>query len=434
MKGSAPERLARIGLSIPDLLFPGPQVDHALWVVAACDQHVHDDSYWERAKRRIGNAPSSLALILPEADLHHENLDDRISYIHRSMDRYLDEEILRPQDPGMVIVRRTDVGTGVRDGLLVAFDLEAEHCSESMRFALRATEKVVQERIPARLAIRERAAIELPHLLALADDEHGKLARSLDAAITRGRQLYQTGLPECNGELQGILVEAEDDLDALIASLESIALARDSASPYCWFVGDGNHSLETARRHWNNLRAENDMDVLATHPARYLMAELVPLQSPGIEILPVHRRVRGVAMDNLIGELELVGFASQPCSREELRSRLDSLDGNWVCGCTHGGKAWGLVKQVDRVTSCIDIVDGVLDALHSRNSCMRIDYLHGWEEVFDQTPGDCAIVVRPHTRDELAHDFHRGCIHPRKSFSLGRSSDKRHYLEARRLR
>jgi len=420
-------RLRRIGLSIPEVLLPRPDVDLGLWAVAACDQFVHEDSYWDRAIRRVGEAPSALSLVLPEAHLRRDDLDDGIRSIHAAMARGLDDRLLLPTEPGMVVVRRPGVGRGGRTGLLLSFDLEAR----DLPHALRPTEEVVEDRMPARMAIRKHAPLEVPHLLVLVDDVEGMFGKALDAAD--GRKLYSTSLPECAHGVRGVLVDDSIALEHLTSSLEDVARSRDRASPWCWFVGDGNHSLEAARRHWDGLRGTLDEAARESHPARYAMAELVPLRSPGLEILPVHRRVRGVPSSRLRDAFRESGMEPEWRSPDSLREMLEERGGACVCGWRDGEDAWMVAMRGERIETALAGVDGILSALVERGVGEDIDYFHGWEEAL--AAGDRPVVfMRAPTVDELRAVFQEGRLFPRKSFSLGRPLDKRHYLEARRIR
>lgn len=425
------DRLARIGLSMPDMLVPGPDVDLSRWAVNACDQHVHDRSYWDRAEDRIGDDPSALALILPESDLGREDVSRRIRGIHRCMEEYLRAKILRPTGPGFVVVHRQFPGKATRGGLLVGFDLEAWHVPELERFALRPTERLVEDRLPARLSIREGAAIELPHALVLVDDPRGALSETL--AALDGRDLYETPLPENAGSVRGAWVRTRDSLEALVTCLESLAAAGNPSTPV-WSIGDGNHSLEAARRHWSRLRALLGQTERITHPARHFLAELVPLQSPGLEILPVHRFVHGVPGDVLRRTFEEAGWESQSCNLSELRRDLESDPGRWVAGWTSGDQAWGFFSSAPRPDPFDLVLEGMLRRLQTDFPAARIEYLHGWEEAAQAGLAATAIYFRTPTRQALAQALHSGEIFPPKTFSLGAASDKRHYLEARLLR
>lgn len=415
-------RLRRIGLSIPEVLLPRPDVDLGLWTVAACDQFVHDDSYWERARRRVGDSPSALSLVLPEADLRRGALDDRIRSIHASMDRCLEEGLLLPADPGLVVVRRSGGDGNGRTGLLLAFDLEECH----RMHGLRSTEEVVEDRMPARMTIREQASLEVPHLLVLVDDEDGAFENALDAA--RGRNLYDTRLPECEHGMRGTLVDEEDALESLVSALEGVARSRGSASPWCWFVGDGNHSLEAARRHWDALRGTLYAAARESHPARWVMAELASLRSPGLEILPVHRRIQGVQPSLLREAFRGSGMELEWCDPDSLREMLEERVGACVCGWLDGDDAWTVSMRGERIDAALVSVDGILRGVGG-----QIDYFHGWKEAYEAEGGD-VVFVRAPTVGELRVVFQDGRIFPRKSFSLGGPLDKRHYLEARRIR
>lgn len=415
------ERLRRVGLSVPEVLIPAPHVDLPRWVVAPCDQHVHDDSYWRRARARIGDRPSALSTMLPESDLDRVDLDAAVASIHAAMERHAAGN-LRVAGTGLVVARRRDPGRVDRVGVLLSFDLECEHDGRSA-FLLRPTESVVEERMPAREAIRCGAILEVPHLLVLADDASGALQRALDAC--RGEPLYDAPLPECGARIQALLASPEG-AESVVAALESAARPRDDRSPFRWFAGDGNHSLETARRHWSRLRGALSPGERLNHPARFAMGELVPFASPALEILPVLRHPREVPASDLLRAFSDAGFVPAACAPESLRADASS------CGMVAHGRAWRLDAPGD-VLDRIAAVDAVLDRAMRRNPSAGIDYLHGWGEV-SAAEGVCLVVVPAFARDELRGILQQGRLCPRKSFSLGGPAHKRHCLEARFLR
>jgi hypothetical protein len=425
------QRLAQIGLSIPDLLVPRPDVDLSIWSVNACDQHVHDRSYWDRSRDRVGSGPSSLDLILPEADLHRDDLAVRINGIHRKMEDFLGGGILQSTESGFMVVSRETACNKRRKGILLAFDLEAWHQPEQRRFALRPTERVVEDRLPARLSIRENAALEMPHVLVLVDDSRAVISKALDGLS--GREIYRTTLPENAGELRGAMVRAPDDMDVLVTCLEEVATTANPDAPV-WFIGDGNHSLEAARRHWNHVRKGLIEPGTSLHPARHFLAELVPLQSPGLEVLPVHRRLAGVANHDLKKAFENAGMDVENCHAIGLRNDLQADHGRWLAGWISEELAWGVVSKGAGSEPFGSIVDEVVRRIQTDSGAAKIEYLHGWDEAASGDPADGTIFVRSPTRQNLAQAFRAGEIFPPKSFSLGGPSDKRHYFEARRLR
>lgn len=417
------ERLRRIGLSMPDVLLPAPHVDLDQWVVVACDQHVHDDSYWRRARDRIGDAPSALPMVLPESDLDSPDPQALIATIHATMERIAASGALRPCGPGMVVVRREERGRADRVGLLASFDLEAWH-DHRLAHALRPTESVVESRMPARTSIREGALLEIPHLLALADDLGGILRDALDRAL--GEEVYRVDLPESTASVRALHV-GPHGLDPLVRALESVAVRHRGAGPYSWFVGDGNHSLEAARRRWDALRRNLSVVDREHHPARFAMGELVPFASPGVDILPVLRQIRGVHIGDLLESCSIAGFEPSACLPGEMRSDPSS------CGLLASGRAWRFALR-ESTAARFAAVDAMLAELETRNPSIRLDYLHGWCEAV-APPGDAIVLVLPaFTREELRELFQGGHLCPRKSFSLGGPADKRHYLEARALR
>lgn len=419
------ERLRALGLALPDVRVPAAHLDRSAWPVLACDQHVHDDDYWVRARARVGDAPSTLSLVLPECDLERPGLDAAVRSIHERMDLYLADGTLVPAGRGAVVVRRVGTDGILRAGLMVAFDLELRHDPDACHLALRPTEAVVEERMPARLAIRAAASMELPHMLALADDAGGRLDAALSGA--GGTSLYRLSLPDGGGEIEGILVEDPSRLDRIVSALEAVVRGRAPDAPFSWFVGDGNHSLEAACRHWDALRGSLPAASAASHPARFAMAELASLQAPRPRILPVHRMVRGASSAELAARFSESGARVLPCSREDLRARGEV---GWI----DGGEAWRVLPPDSNPIRTVAFLDAALDAACRRNPSIRIDYLHGWEEVPTGAPDGILVAAPTVGRGDLLAHLQGGGACPRKTFSLGTAADKRHYFEARPIR
>jgi hypothetical protein len=279
--------------------------------------------------------------------------------------------------------------------------------------------------MPVREAIRNGASLELPHLLVLADDLSGVLERAL--AECEGDALYDVPLPESPARIQTVLVLPQR-MESIVAALESVVGSRIAEAPFCWFAGDGNHSLETAYRHWARLRKALSPLERETHPVRLAMGELVSFASPALAILPVLRHLPDADPSDLLAAMRQAGLAPSACAPDRLRSDRAP------CGVVAQGRAWRLDVGGD-VVERIAAVDSALEATVGRNpsAIARIDYLHGWGEVSAPVRG-CVVVVPAFSRDELRSVLQEGRVCPCKSFSLGGPSDKRHYLEARPLR
>lgn len=55
-----------IALQVPTLLLPDAGVDLTQWAVVACNEYTSQPEYWAQVDALVGDAPSTLRLMLPE--------------------------------------------------------------------------------------------------------------------------------------------------------------------------------------------------------------------------------------------------------------------------------------------------------------------------------------------------------------------------------
>ena len=178
------------------------------WAVVACDQYTSQPEYWERVDQYVGDAPSTLRLILPESKLESDGVDQEIQKIHATMEQYLQEERLRPVEDAMLFVERKLANGKTRLGLLGKLDLEEYDYSKGSGTPIRATEGTVLSRIPPRMKVREGAPIELPHIMVLIDDPDKKIIEPLTKDVNRKQmsKVYSVTLMENGGRITGSLL------------------------------------------------------------------------------------------------------------------------------------------------------------------------------------------------------------------------------------
>ncbi|MFW6368328.1 MAG: DUF1015 domain-containing protein [Spirochaetota bacterium] len=422
-------QLAGFGVIIPEICLPGDTIDLERWSVLACDQHTSEPDYWERVRQYVGDAPSALHCIIPEAYLDSQDVNDRVTRAQEAMRKYLRDETIRDPREAFMLVRRTLSDGSVRNGLVVALDLEHYDYSTGADTLIRATEKTIVERIPPRMMIRDGAPLELPHVLVMVDDPDGLLIEPLAAKRTELQKAYSTSLMFGGGSVEGRLVSAESEVEGILAALTTLAdparsLRRyGSENPVLFPVGDGNHSLAAAKRYWETRKAQGSDE---HDPARYAMVELVNLHGPGLPFKPIHRTILGRSAKETARALERAGFTeaddtgtaepevSAGASELKLRSGSDTTRYRY--------------NRTD--TLVVTAVDGMLQELEPS----KIDYIHGTDAIDSALRrGETVIELPPLARDKLIPTVIEHGALPRKAFSLGRSEDKRYYLEARRL-
>ena len=388
-----------------DILMPKTG-DLEKWAVVACDQYTSQPEYWERVDALVGDAPSTLRMILPEAWMNAEKNDENIAAINRKMEEYLSGDVFTLLKDSYVYVERTLLDGRVRRGLVGMVDLEAYDWRKGSTTPIRATEGTVAERLPLRVRIRENAPLELPHILMLANDPADDLLAPLVAFVAEHTPLYTVELMEHSGHLAGwrICGEQARALDARISAYEA-----STALPYA--VGDGNHSLAAARSCWEAIRGTVPMD----HPARYALVELENIHDPALAFEPIHRIVTDVDPDALLQALE------PWCAP-------DGEAVEWVIGARHG------TIRLDRSRSTLAV--GTLQAFLDQYGHGTVDYIHGDETVAElaQQPNAIAFLLPPMDKAQMFEGVENDGALPRKTFSMGHAAEKRFYLEGRCIR
>ncbi len=404
-----------------DLLLPR-DADPERWAVIACDQFTSRPDYWAEVERRVGDSPSTLRLMLPEAYLGLPEEEERRRGILAAMEDYLRRGLFRTLEDSYVYVERTLSGGGLRRGLLGLLDLEAYDYRNTSVSPVHATEGLVEERIPPRMALRREAPLESSHLVLFYDDPELRIPALAEEHA--GETLYDFPLMLGGGRIRGRRITGPG-AEAVRAALDRLAdpeaLQRkygDTGSPVVYAVGDGNHSLATARKCWEQLRETLSPARREHHPARYALAELVDLHEPAMEFEPIHR----------------VLFRTDPAEF------LSEAEARFPKGS--GGHAFRCITAAGSLDLCaggtIGQAIGTLDAFvldYAARHGGSIDYIHGREEAeaFCAAPDRAGILMPEMDKRDLFPSIIRSGLLPKKSFSIGPALDKRYYLECRRI-
>ena len=402
-------------LHTADILLPGTGTDLTKWAVVACDQFTAQPDYWDAAQALVGEAPSTLKLILPEAWLNQS--EARLDGIHRAMDGYLaDGTLVKAVSNGFALVERA-TAAGIRPGLVAALDLDAYDFTPGARGLIRATEGTVLERVPPRARVRAGAALELPHVMMLIDDPGETVIEPLLERRERLRKLYDFELMLGGGHLRGWAVEGGDTKSVF----EAIDALSERADGLLYAVGDGNHSLAAARKCWLDIRDSLTPEARATHPARFALVELVNLACPALVFEPIHRALFGVDPAGLMAEYS--AFLRAEGADEGEGDDLIAFDG--------AGRTWRFKSKEHPLGRLQRFLDGYL-AGHPE---ARIDYIHGdvaLRGLIDR-PDALGIMPRAFDKAELFGYIRRHGVLPRKTFSMGEANEKRYYMEAREI-
>ncbi len=432
-----------LGFRLPRACLPRAGIDLHKWAVIACDQYTAEPSYWDAVTRDVGDAPSTLQLIFPEAYLESADAPERIARIQAAMSRYLAEGLLVERD-GAIYVERS-IGERVRRGLLLELDLEQYDFSAASTSLIRPTEGTMVERLAPRIAVRRGAALELPHILVLIDDPQdtviGPIARQRGAL----EPLYDFDLMRGGGHVAGMAVDPPRG-DAAARALAALAdpqafVARygvpAGTPPLLFAVGDGNHSLATAKSIWDAMKAEAGMD----HPCRWALVEVVNLYDPALRFAPIHRLLFGVGgdiRDALAAQFGARLNMTEVPGAEAMRRRVHAAqDGVVAAGIIGPGRRCTVI-EIARAPSAIaaGTLQPFIDRFVEHGGARQIDYIHGDDvlERLAEADGCVGIHLPAIAKGELLRLVVRGGPLPRKAFSMGEADEKRFYIEARRLR
>ena len=416
-----------------DILLP-QGCDYDKWAVVACDQYTSQPEYWQRVEERVGRAPSALRLILPESSLDGPQVEMDIMDINATMSRYVREGRFKTLPGAMVYVERTLWDGRLRRGLVGMADLTAYDYEPGSDALIRATEGVVMSRIPPRIAVRKNAPIELPHAMLLVDDPACAVIEPMAAQTEGMEKLYDFDLMEQGGHVKGWLL-GEEQLRQVAEALSALADPEAFAARYdaqgrpvmLFAVGDGNHSLATAKECYERQKRLVPPEKWDTLPARYALCELVNLHDGSLEFEPIHRVVFHTDPQALLDAL----VRAFPGARRGKEPSGDGLPLRYVCA---GGEGVVTVPSgaarlpVGALQSFLD------DYLMDHDG--RVDYIHGADVAreFAARPGNIAFLLPPMDKRELFPSVIHDGVLPRKTFSMGEAHDKRFYLEARKIR
>lgn len=435
-------RFSEIALQVPRVLLPRPDVAVETWAVIACDQHTSDPQYWRAVDERVGSAPSTLRLVLPEVYLEAADRPARIAAIRRAMERYLAQGVLVDQPPGFVLVDRSTPHVASRRGLIAALDLEHYSWAADAHTLIRTTEGTVLERIPPRVEIRRGAPLECPHILVLIDDPE----RTVIEPLFEGdlEPLYDAQLMLGGGRVRGWRAAGDGGAAQVGAALAR--LARGQSEPFLYAMGDGNHSFATARAVWDQIKAAaGGLAPVAEHPARHALVEVVNLHDEGLIFEPIHRALFHVDLDGLLAAMDrfyreqgspvTVETFADRAAWERARAGLDESDDHhlpFVAGARRG------ICTVHRPVQPLEAVSlqAFLSGYEAAQPAVEVDYIHGEGalERLAARPGTVGLYSQALDKGDLFATIRRQGPLPRKSFSLGEAEEKRYYLECRRLR
>jgi hypothetical protein len=432
-----------IGVQIPQLYLPRQDINLTQWAVIACDQFTSQPEYWQHVESIVGYAPSTFHLTLPEIYLEQPGLEDRIQHIRASMRKYLDGGIFEPYE-GLIYIERTVAGR-TRRGLLLTLDLECYDYHKGSSSLIRATEGTILERIPPRLRIREGAQLELPHILVLIDDPLCTVIEPIGRNKEKLLKRYDFNLMLDSGHLAGYLVTDPALEMAVVRALEALAEPEGFARKYgvgpenrvlLFGMGDGNHSLATAKAYWEKLKPHVGID----HPARYALVEIENVHDEALVFEPIHRVLFGVTKDlhKAMSDYfrgSLISFYNVENKAALLAKVEHNLNPVQSIGLI-GSQGYTLIELGETGSNLpVGSLQDFLDVFLKNGGAERIDYVHGVEVVcsLGAKPGNAGFYLPAMPKSDLFKTVILDGALPRKTFSMGEAREKRFYLESRKI-
>ncbi|MGL5437463.1 MAG: DUF1015 domain-containing protein [Lachnospiraceae bacterium] len=410
--------------SATDILIPKTD-DMAAWAVIACDQHTSEPEYWSEVERLVGNEPSALHLILPEAYLNDSNVEKKTSEINRCMEQYKEEGMFQEYNDCYCYVERELSNGKIRHGIVGVIDLEQYDCSPDSQSPVRPTEGTSPDRLPPRIKVREHASLELPHIMVLIDDADRQVVEPLEKAKDSLKLLYDFDLMQHGGHIKGWLVSEEwkAKIDKAFDRLCQKAAedAKQGTAGLVIAMGDGNHSFATAKACWDRIKETIPREQWEGHPARYSLVELNNIYDESMEFEPIHRVVFGVNPEDFIHKLYERFDISEQGKGQVLEYIVN-----------------GQRKRIGILSPTSQLATGTVQTFIEEYIAQysgTVDYIHG-EDVVEKLCGEAdtvGIIFPEISKERFFASIKMDGPMPKKTFSLGNADDKRFYLEARKI-
>lgn len=411
-----------------NILLP-KDTDMTKWSVIACDQYTSEPEYWADVEKIVGNNPSTLNLTLPEIYLEESDVEERIKKINSNMEELVNSDFFNEYKDSMIYLERTGADGKVREGLIGIVDLEDYSYEKGSQTLIRATEKTVIERIPPRVKVRENASLELPHIMILIDDEKKEIIESLKNKVSENDKLYDFDLMKNGGHVKGYLLN-ENAMDEVDKSLERLMDKEYFERKYdvtdkgvlLFAMGDGNHSLATAKACYENLKKKIGEEEALNSKARYALVELVNLHSNALEFEAINRVIFNTNSVDLLNKLKEYYNINKEGNGQKVRVITNNIDEDWYIENPKSNIAVGSIQLF-------------LDEYLSNNDG-KIDYIHGDDVTRElgSKENNVGFIFEAMKKTDLFKTVILDGALPRKTFSMGHANDKRYYLEARKIK
>ncbi len=443
-----------IGVAVPKVLVPNADVSLQKWSVVACDQYTAQHDYWKRVEKFAEDSPSTLNMIYPEVYLEEDNSETRIEKINNTMQEYIENGVLVELGPSFIYVERETLSGQARKGLIMEVDLEQYDYNLGSQTLIRATEGTVLDRLPPRIKIREKASLEIPHIMLLIDDPFGTVIEPIGSKVEQLGKIYDFELMENGGNIKGYRIDDKEIIENIFTKIEKLGDKEVFQNKYMvgsdkgvllFAVGDGNHSLATAKACWERVKKEVPLKERENHPARYALVEVVNIHDEALIFEPIHRIVFNVNVDEIEGQMtryfkdkNINAFCKRITSKEELKVEATELredEGTHIIAYTTCDYLGMLIVRNPSCNLEVGTLQAFLDEYVKMNKGAKIDYIHG-EDVVDEIgtkKGNIGFYLPTMDKQELFKTVILDGVLPRKTFSMGEAEEKRYYLECKKI-
>lgn len=410
------KKFKQTGFMPCDILIPKVD-DFSKWSVVACDQYTSQPDYWDKVKQTVAQHKSTLNMIYPEIYLNEADGEKRIENINSTMTNYLNSGVFEELKDSFIYTERTVAKNMVRHGLIGAIDLEMYDYEKDSKALVRATEGTVVERIPPRVKIRKNAPLELPHIMLLIDDPENKVF----SAVKKGEKIYDFDLMMDSGNIKGYKVNPTDEIADAFLQLKD---AQDKDNTLLFAVGDGNHSLATAKECWNLIKSGLSDAEKETHPARYALVEVVNIHDKSLEFEPIHRIVFNSNPEDMINSL----LEFYPSASFE-KSDSQSFD------IVINGEIKTIYIKEPQFELAVGSLQNFLDFYVKNHPHAEVDYIHGADVTITLSKKENSVgfILSSMKKCDLFKSVRLDGALPRKTFSMGEAFEKRFYLECRKI-
>jgi hypothetical protein len=422
-------RFGKMGIHIPEIYLP-ENIEMEKWAVVACDQFSSEKEYWSETESIVGEVPSTFNMILPECYLEDGDKAERIARINATMDKYINQNIFKKLKPGFILVDRKTPFVSSRKGMIIAIDLEMYSFAADTKSLIRPTEGTVIERLPPRIEIRENASLDLPHILLLINDGEKSIIEKAFMQIDSFETVYNFDLMQNGGSIKGNLISDKDSLEKICRAFEKLA----GNNEMLFAVGDGNHSLATAKEIWDKLKKQGARE---DHPARYALVEVENIFNEGIIFEPIHRVLFHIDRDSFFKDIhekangKIISLSSEKEMKKALSENAEDHRIGYVCD-----GEWGYISIDERKTKLTsEVIQRLIDSYRAEHKSVGIDYIHGDKALFElgRKKGNMGLYLKSIKKSEFFQMIVEGGALPRKTFSIGEAEEKRYYIESRKI-